>query len=175
VKLTFSRKISLMGFLGGCKVPQPMRFSAMRYACAPLPLKEYNAHKTRFITFVWFSNVLGISRLVYNAKIFKSVIIFYAINMIYKTVGPPSGDVKPRQPMRFVYPTSIPDCAVADSFFLAPCLAAFRNAFRRTHKPDEFSGLRVVAQYLFKFVNCHILSPIIVSEYIHEETTRGQV
>ena len=174
MKFTFSNQICFVRFFGGFKIPEPMRFAFVRYACAPLILKKYDAHKTRLIAPIWFSDVLRIACFVYNSKIGKSVIIFDAINVVDKAIRPFAGHVQPRQSVRFVNGTFVANGAVADAFFAAPRYIAFLHAFGRAYFPRKKTRIRTVRQNFAKFIDSHLRVSSVVFKYIYPKTIGGQ-
>jgi hypothetical protein len=174
MKFTFSGQIRFVRFFGGFKISEPMRLAFVRYACPPLVLKKYNAHKTRLVTPVWLSDVLRVARFVYDPKVGKPVIVFDAINMVNKAIGPFAGHVQPRQPMRFVNSAFVANSAVADAFFAAPRYVAFLYAFGRAYFPRKDARIRTVGQNFAEFIDSHLRVSSVVSKYIYPKTIKGQ-
>lgn len=175
MKFTFSRNVRFVRFFGGFKIPEPMRFAFVRYVCAPFTLKKYDTHKTGFIAFIRFSNVLSVARFIYHTKVSKSVVMFDAVNVVNETVRPLTRHVKPRQTMRFVDRAFVANGAVPYPFFSAARGRTFAHTFRRSNSPRKNTCVRAVIQNLSKFVGRHLHLHIVVFKYIYPKTIGGQV
>jgi len=153
VKFTFGSKICLMGFFRCFEVAQPMRLAFMRYVSAPLILEKYNPHKTGFISLIWPTNILGIARLVNNAQIMKSVIVFNSVDVVNNTVRPSISHIQPCQTMRFI------DAAFNTyrkvSFFVGAS-GSIANFDRSTwaNQPSENPRVGVISQYISQLFCC---------------------
>ena len=172
---TFSRQIRFVRFFGGFKIPEPMRFAFICYARAPLTLKKYDAHKTRFIAPIWLSDILRVARFIYNPKVNKSVVVFDAINVVNKAFRPFAGHVQPRQPMRFVNDPFVANSAIPNAFFAAPRYIALPHTFGRAYFPRKKPRVRAISQNFAEFISRHLRVSFVALQYIYLKTTGGQV
>jgi len=149
---TLCNKIGFMRLFRRIVVSYAACLFLYRYACAPFILKFNDANKTRFVAFIGLSDVLRISVFKHFTKILKSVIVFYAVYVVYVLHRPRTCNVEPRQPMRLVDIAVDPYRYVANAFFAASSGISDMNAFSNAFAPRKQTCLRVVIKNLTKTV-----------------------
>lgn len=150
MKNTFRNQIGLMRFLWRSVVTKPFGLTVNGHTCPPFVLIPDDTHKTGFVPFVWFANVLGISFRAYITQVLKSVIRFVAVNVINQSNRPTIVKIEPRKPMCFIDTTPNANCSV--SFFVnyTRSIASFNSA-AGTYGPRKCASFRVVLKYLLQF------------------------
>lgn len=152
MKFSLSFQIRFVRFFRCIVVAYAPRFSIYGNACSPLALKFYHTHKTGFISFIGFADVLQISIFKNFAQIFKSVVRFISVYVVNKFDGPVTGYVAPRQTVRFVNLPVNADSDVPDAFLFAPGYVANMNTFSDALAPRKNSCLRVIIKNLAKSI-----------------------
>ena len=99
---TFNIQIGLMRFFWGSVITYANRFSVYGNAGSPFVLKPNHAHKTGFVSFVWFTDILRIAFCAYVTKICKSVVRFVSVDVVNQTKRPISSCVKPNDSVCFI-------------------------------------------------------------------------
>ena len=162
---TFSLYVHLMRFFGRGKVAQPMCFAADRYVGAPFVLIKYDAHKTRLVSAIRFSDVFRVSSLVHYAKVAQAIVMLVAVYVVNKAVRPFAVRKQPRQPVRFVNFPAITD---SDIFCCKVARNVVRfNRFGNPFAPRQKPCFRVVAKNGLKMFGGHVFNA-------YPKTTGGQ-
>lgn len=162
--MSFSSKIRLVRFFWRIVVAYVLSFFINRNTCPPTILKTYDANKPRFITFVWLSYVLRVTVFKHFPKIFKSVIVFYAVYVVNIFFRPHTGNKEPSQTMRFINVAVDTNGNIPDAFFAASGNVAYPHASRNALAPLKQSGLWLIIKYLTKTFYgkfCHFNLPIL--------------
>lgn len=161
--LTFCFHIYLVRFFRRIVIAKPFRFSFYGHAGSPLILKPNNSHKTRFITPVRFTNILGVAVCKYISEISYSIIRFVSVNVVYKTRGPFALRIQPSQSMRFIHSLCNTDSDVTNTFFYAPRNTARFDRFARANSPNKKPCRGIVIKRIFQLFNGqkHYYPPVV--------------
>jgi len=174
--VSFGGKIGLMRFFWRIVITYILSFFVYRNARPPTFLKTYNANKPRFIAFVWFSYVLRITVFKHFPKIFKSVIVFYAVYVVNIFFRPRTCNKEPSQTMRFIDVTINANGNIPNAFFAASSNVAYLNTPRDSFAPLKKPRLWFIIKHLTKtFYSefCHF-NPLLLNMYYKIISRGGQ-
>lgn len=162
--VSFGDKICLMRFFWRIVIAYVLSFFVYRNARPPAFLKTYDADKPRLITFVWLSYILRVTVFKHFPKIFKSVIVFYAVYVVNILFRPYTSYKEPSQTMRLIDVTVDTDSNISDAFFAASGNVAYLNTPRDAFTPLKQPCLGLVIKHLtkpFRGKFCHINLPML--------------
>lgn len=160
---TLCHKVRLVRFFGRTVVAKPFGLSVNGHAGPPFILKPNHAHKSGFISSVWFANVLRVSIRKHIAKVFDSIVSFNAVNVVDDPFGPFAINVQPCQSMGFVNVFGNSNRNVANSLFHAPSYVPSPNSFAGANFPRKNAGVSVIIKRSFQFFygQRHVNSPVV--------------
>lgn len=161
---TLGVQIGLMRFFRRSKIAYAPRFAVDAYAGAPFALVRDYADKARLVSFIWLAYILRIATSVYNSKVAEPIVRFCTVYVVNKSSRPFTGNVQPRQPMRFKYIAANAYGHIAD-FVNAPCHIANVNAFCGSFFPNKKPRVGVVIKnfsqvFCGKILLAHAVVPL---------------
>ncbi len=171
MKFPFNFQIRFVRFFWCIVIAYAPRFSIYGNACSPFVLEFYDAHKTRFVSFIGFTDVLRISVFKNFAQVCKSIVRFLTVYVVYKFNRPFTGHVKPRQPMRAVNAFVYSDSRIADAFLYAPRNVTNANTLGHSDFPCKNTGVRVVIKYFTQAVVRKVRHMRLLCAYSFREIT----
>jgi hypothetical protein len=141
-----------MRFFRRSVVSQPFGLAFVRHGGAPFVLKKDDAHKTRFVSAVGFTDVLRIAVSQNYAQIGNSVVGFLPVDMVNQARRPFAVNVKPRKAVRFVDFAADTNSIVSNTLFNAPGYVTRFYGFARPNKPNKYASFRVVTKHFFQVI-----------------------
>lgn len=149
---TFKFQISLMRLFGRVKAAFANLLACDHQLHPPFSLVRGNTQKTRPISFSWLTHVLQVAKTRYFSEIFKPIVSFISVDVVYVRTRQFASHIQPRQPMRqflLVVDRDSPVSSVgwAASTFTDKIWAA------GMHFPNKLTCFRVVAKNGSNMVN----------------------
>ena len=170
-------QIGLMRFFWRTIVAKPFGFAIDGHTGSPFVLIPDDAHKPRFISAVWFSDVLRIAVRAYYAKIYNPVVRFVAVDVINQPLGPFLVNMEPRESMSLVHAPFNTNRDVSDSFFKAASNVASFDRFAAVNSPNKHARFSVVVKNRSQVEPCEFgvhLRPLVMSVNINTGITGAQ-
>lgn len=149
---SFGIQIRLMRFFRRIVIAYAPRFFVYGYVCPPFVLKAYNAQKTRFVSFVRFTNVLRVAIFKYFTQIFKPIIRLNPVYMVYKFNWPFTCHIKPCQLVRAVNVFIYSNSNVPNTFLNATRNGTNFRTLSNPHFPNKNTCVRIVIQHFAQTV-----------------------
>lgn len=149
---TLKLQVSLMRLFGCVKAAFANLLACDHQLHSPFSLVRGNAQKTRPISFSWLTHVLQVAKTRYFSEIFKSIVSFISVDMVYVRTRQFASHIQPRQPMRQFLLVVDRNSPVSSVGWTA-CTFTDKIRAAGVRFPNELACFRVVAKNGSDMVN----------------------